>query len=254
MEKTKLKALNGKLTAVTEVSNNVQPNCTGFALTSGPVSALDATNLVVGEIVGGLDVVRKLEAVPANFSSKDNGFLKAGLAIGDGRATFAKTRIGRPLARVQVLKSGLVAAPKPAEETAELASAEAASPLEGTFTDPFHPGCTRTVTLDGLGGAVVTGEDGAEQPACLDGRVSCPPWMPRLPRRPWPTDADEQARRAWKLEGTVAEDGRAVEVDFGPKTNGAVGRLRGVFNGRDGIDWPDGNTWTKVKVDAPSSQ
>ena len=68
----------------------------------------------------GLDVVRKLEAVPANFSSKDNGFLKAGLAIGDGRATFAKTRIGRPLARVQVLKSGLVAAPKPAEETAEL--------------------------------------------------------------------------------------------------------------------------------------
>ena len=254
VEKTKLKALNGKLTAVTEVSNNVQPNCTGFALTSGPVSALDATNLVVGEIVGGLDVVRKLEAVPANFSSKDNGFLKAGLAIGDGRATFAKTRIGRPLARVQVLKSGLVAAPKPAEETAELASAEAASPLEGTFTDPFHPGCTRTVTLDGLGGAVVTGEDGAEQPACLDGRVSCPPWMPRLPRRPWPTDADEQARRAWKLEGTVAEDGRAVEVDFGPKTNGAVGRLRGVFNGRDGIDWPDGNTWTRVKVDAPSSQ
>ena len=53
VEKTKLKALNGKLTAVTEVSNNVQPNCTGFALTSGPVSALDATNLVVGEIVDG---------------------------------------------------------------------------------------------------------------------------------------------------------------------------------------------------------
>ena len=116
--------------------------------------------------------MRKLEAVPANFSSKDNGFLKAGLAIGDGRATFAKTRIGRPLARVQVLKSGLVAAPKPADETAEPPAA-AASPLEGTFTDPFHPGCTRTVTLDGLGGrAVVTGEDVAEQPACLEGRVS----------------------------------------------------------------------------------
>ena len=45
----------------------------------------------------------------------------------------------------------------------------------------------------------------------------------------------------------MAEDGRAVEVDFGPKTNGAVGVLKGVYNGRDGIDWPDGNTWTKVE-------
>lgn len=40
------------------------PNGTGFAITTGPAPALDKTNLVVGRVVEGMDVVAALQKLP----------------------------------------------------------------------------------------------------------------------------------------------------------------------------------------------
>ncbi len=40
------------------------PNGTAFCITTAPTPALDATNLVVGKVVGGWEVVQQLAALP----------------------------------------------------------------------------------------------------------------------------------------------------------------------------------------------
>merc|ERR1719248_469560 len=60
--------------------------------------------------------------------------------------------------------------------------------------------------------------------------------------------------KEWSLSAVVAKDGQSLTVDFSPK--GGPKDLTGKWNGKDGISWPDGNTWTKqqssVNVDYPT--
>merc|ERR1719248_221011 len=87
------------------------------------------------------------------------------------------------------------------------AAAAGGSPLGGKYSDPNHPGCARAVnTVAGT----VTGADGTGPGgACEAGKPV----------------------KEWSLSAVVAKDG--------PKD------LTGKWNGKDGISWPNGNTWTK---------
>ena len=55
--KEKLVAYRGKLVTVQEALGE-SPNGSGFVITLGAAPGLDATNLVVGRVVGGMDLVR----------------------------------------------------------------------------------------------------------------------------------------------------------------------------------------------------
>jgi len=92
---------------------------------------------------------------------------------------------------------------------------QAANEFDGDYTDPKHPGCSRTIVSQGAQ-ATVTGADG--KPACKPGE---------------PT-------KAWKLEGKIS--GEEIFVDFSPK--GGPKDLLGKWDG-SGIRWPDGNKWSK---------
>ena len=78
----------------------------------------------------------------------------------------------------------------------------------GTYTDPQHPGCTRKVVLTGSN-VVITG-------------------------------ADEPGGKEWKVKGKPY--GRALLIDFTPKGGppDVIARWTGL-----GLEFPDGNKWTK---------
>lgn len=74
-EKTKLVAEKGKLVEVVERSGIV-PNGTAFAVTTGAVPDLDSTHLIVGEIVDGMDLVRKLDQLPVVKNNTNSPFFQ----------------------------------------------------------------------------------------------------------------------------------------------------------------------------------
>ena len=94
------------------------------------------------------------------------------------------------------------------------------SPLEGRYSDPFHPGCRRTVSVDA---GRVTGADGAGPGG------ACRPGEPV---------------KEWSLPAAFAKDGLSMKVDFSPK--GGPKDLTGRWNGKDAIIFSDGNSWTKI--------
>ena len=62
--KTKLVAYNGKLIRVEEPTPGESPNGSGFVITTQPAPDLDATNLVIGHVVEGMDLVQELTKLP----------------------------------------------------------------------------------------------------------------------------------------------------------------------------------------------
>ena len=87
------------------------PNGTGFVITRGPAPDLDQTNLVIGRVVQGMDVVEQIALLP--FSKPrtewyDGPFFEAGKAMGDKRAIVAEKGFNRPFKRVIVSKSGVL--------------------------------------------------------------------------------------------------------------------------------------------------
>ena len=92
--------------------------------------------------------------------------------------------------------------------------------MEGRYSDPFHPGCRRTVSVDA---GRVTGADGAGPGG------ACRPGEPV---------------KEWSLPAAFAKDGLSMKVDFSPK--GGPKDLTGRWNGKDAIIFSDGNSWTKI--------
>ena len=89
----------------------------------------------------------------------------------------------------------------------------------GTYEDPNHPGCTRTVDV------VVSGED---DQATVSG-----------------ADFDEEGNLVEWGPLNADVNGVKIIVDFSPK--GGPSDLTGRWNpNTKGIDWEDGNTWPKV--------
>lgn len=108
--KERLVAMRGKLVTLKEQAGEA-PNGTAFMITTAASPALDRTNLVVGRVVEGMDVVQALSGLPyakPRDSYYDRPFFAAGKAMGDKRATVAEARFNRPLKRVLVANAGLV--------------------------------------------------------------------------------------------------------------------------------------------------
>ena len=101
---TSLQAVDGSLVQVEGRRRGpATPNGSQLVLTAlDGQEALDATCLAVGRVrdAQSLDVLRRfLAQVPQAEGKRDSAFLKAGMALGDGRAVATNARIGRPLSR-----------------------------------------------------------------------------------------------------------------------------------------------------------
>lgn len=72
----KIVAYKGKFIKVQEVRGASNANGTGFAVTLGPAPLLDKTNLIVGEVVEGLDVLMRISTLPKVKSSSTSPFFK----------------------------------------------------------------------------------------------------------------------------------------------------------------------------------
>lgn len=105
--KTKLVAYNGKLVRVEEPTPGESPNGSGFVITTQPAPDLDATNLVIGHLVDGMEVVQQLTKLPT-VKANNSVFFKAGKFLGDKRADVAEKGFGRPFQKVLVSASGLL--------------------------------------------------------------------------------------------------------------------------------------------------
>mmetsp|Transcript_39097 Transcript_39097/g.99040 ORF Transcript_39097/g.99040 Transcript_39097/m.99040 type:complete len:318 (-) Transcript_39097:587-1540(-) len=105
--KTRLVAVNGKLVNITEDPGDA-PNGTGFAITTQAAPELDSTNLVVGRVVQGMDIVQTIAALPAVKDNTMSPYFKAAKAIGDKRADVAEKGFKRPYSKIVVAKSGLL--------------------------------------------------------------------------------------------------------------------------------------------------
>lgn len=103
----KLVATKGKLVTVKDVPPP-QPNGSAFAIATAADPDLDGTNLIVGEVVEGMEVIGELQKLPTVRNNSNSPFFKAAKSMGDTRATVAEQAFGRPFARVNVLKSGLL--------------------------------------------------------------------------------------------------------------------------------------------------
>ena len=105
---------------------------------------------------------------------------------------------------------------------AAVAAQVAADELGGAYADPNHPGCARSVVALSARAAVVSGADAAADGRSCDGATDVK-WGP--------------------LAASLDSD--AIVVDFSPK--GGPADLRGVFDPSvPGIQWADGNVWTKL--------
>lgn len=69
-------AYQGKLVKVQEVRGAGNANGTGLAITLKSAPELDRTNLIIGEVTGGLDVVEEISKLPKVKSSSGSPFFK----------------------------------------------------------------------------------------------------------------------------------------------------------------------------------
>lgn len=111
---------------------------------------------------------------------------------------------------------------------ASSAKALAASPLDGEYRDPNHPDGFRRITATSATSATIVGQDGPGAPVWkLAGRI------------------EDDSTLALKISpGTVQPPEGVTMEDFG---DGYVQVFRGKFSldGTPGIQWPDGNRWTR---------
>lgn len=135
--KERLVSMNGKFVKVADPPPP-GPNGTAFAVTVAPGAGavLDRTNVVVGEVVEGLDVLNAIAALPTVKDNSASPFFAVAKTIGDKRAVVAEQAFGKPFAKVTVAKCGVVKRPSstPAEAAglAEEARAEEVAGVETT--------------------------------------------------------------------------------------------------------------------------
>ena len=103
--KTRLVAINGKFVTVEEPRKGA-PNGTAFVVTMAPAPELDATNLVVGSLREGQELVARLSELPVSSNRSDSAFFKVAKATGDRRADAAAKFFYRPFQKVVIVNSG----------------------------------------------------------------------------------------------------------------------------------------------------
>ena len=93
-----------------------EPNGTSFSITYAPSEDLDVTNVVVGEVISGFDVLAQIGSLPTVPDNSDSPFFQVAKSIGDKRALVSEKSFGKPFAKVTLLNCGEVASTKPGEE------------------------------------------------------------------------------------------------------------------------------------------
>jgi peptidyl-prolyl cis-trans isomerase B (cyclophilin B) len=105
--KEKLTAIDGKFVTVSQTFG-LRPNGTEIFITTGPASNLDETNLLVGRVVSGMDVVERLQKLPRVKNNTNSPFFQAGKKAGDLRANVAELAFDRPFSKVIISNCGLL--------------------------------------------------------------------------------------------------------------------------------------------------
>ena len=113
--KSKLVSNRGKFERVYEPLPP-EPNGTSFSITYAPSEDLDVTNVVIGEVISGFDVLAQIGSLPTVPDNSDSPFFQVAKSIGDKRALVSEKSFGKPFAKVTLLNCGEVASTKPGEE------------------------------------------------------------------------------------------------------------------------------------------
>ncbi|XP_024521390.1 uncharacterized protein LOC9655422 isoform X2 [Selaginella moellendorffii] len=105
--KPKLIARDGKFEVVYEESRP-DPNGTEFCIAFEDAPELDPTNSVVGRVVEGLDVVRKIASTRVVKDNTSNLYFRTAKLIGDTRAVVAERGFNRPYAKIVISQCGIL--------------------------------------------------------------------------------------------------------------------------------------------------
>ncbi|RCV24315.1 hypothetical protein SETIT_5G074700v2 [Setaria italica] len=105
--KPKLVAKGGKL-EVEEEQVGVAPNGTEFVITTAAAPELDASAVLVGRVLDGMDVVAKIAAVPTVRDNAGSPYFRVAKLIGDKRAVVAERGFNRPYTKVVITNCGML--------------------------------------------------------------------------------------------------------------------------------------------------
>ncbi|KAF9597603.1 hypothetical protein IFM89_020082 [Coptis chinensis] len=105
--KLKLVARKGKL-EIDEEEVGTSPNGTEFVISTRDSPQLDASSLVVGTVLDGLDVVEKIAQVKTVQENSSSGYFRVAKLIGDKRAVVAERGFNRPYSKVLITNCGLI--------------------------------------------------------------------------------------------------------------------------------------------------
>ena len=119
--KEKLVSINGKFVTVADPPAP-GPNGTAFTVTvaRGAGEVLDRTNVIIGEVIEGQEIVDAIAALPTVKDNSASPFFAVAKTIGDKRAVVAEQAFGKPFAKVTVARCGAVEkreASEPVQET-----------------------------------------------------------------------------------------------------------------------------------------
>lgn len=104
--KLKLIARKGKL-EIGEEEVGVQSNGTEFVICSKDSPELDASCLVVGRVLEGMDVVERIGKVKTVQENSTSPYFRVAKLIGDKRAVVAERGFNRPYSKVVITNCGL---------------------------------------------------------------------------------------------------------------------------------------------------
>lgn len=96
------------------------PNGTAFVITLRPAPELDSTNVIVGKIIGGEDVLNEISQLPTVKDNTNSPFFAVAKSIGDKRALVAEQSFRKPFKQVRFTTSGIVEKAPPSESPAQV--------------------------------------------------------------------------------------------------------------------------------------
>ncbi|KAJ4960661.1 hypothetical protein NE237_020571 [Protea cynaroides] len=105
--KIKLVARKGKL-EIDQEEIGVDPNGSEFVITTRDSPELDASSLVIGKVLDGMDVVERIAGVKTVQENTSSPYFRVAKLIGDKRAVVAERGFNRPYGKIVVTNCGLI--------------------------------------------------------------------------------------------------------------------------------------------------
>ncbi|KAL4361271.1 hypothetical protein GQ457_04G014200 [Hibiscus cannabinus] len=106
--KLKLVARKGKL-EIDQEEVGTEPNGTEFVISINDSPELDASALVIGQVLDGMEVVKRIGQVKTVQENTGSPYFRVAKLIGDKRAVVAERGFNRPYAKVVITNCGLMA-------------------------------------------------------------------------------------------------------------------------------------------------